>query len=402
MYSRYSFIVIGGVASAAAFVTASISNIFGFEQSFKAAGLHFLAASVITAIAIAVARWLDRPEKAEEADCGHNRDSLPLAPLEPAAPLDEPLDVERLREAVTACSPFVHILHEHLQSTVKDTELAAMTVMTKLKRADNILDGLVRYLHGSAHDKIIPIIEQTQEFLRANNALFGQLLAQRTEAMEESRCRLGCITGLVHSLDGIVHSVREVSRQTNLLALNAKIEAARAGEAGRGFAVVASEVKELSRQSEQAAKDISEGLQTLKSAIDESVDALTVRRAREEKMDLDFITLTIDELGKDLKSLVEHEQDIMVKTQQNSEEISEIVIELMGSMQYQDLVQKSISRATDDIGDVINHAVSLAIFVQAARAGKTLSLVADDSKAASKTVNAIPVDGGGQKLIELF
>lgn len=341
-------------------------------------------------------------QKAEEGEDGHNRESLPLARLERVIPLDEPLDVERLREAVTACSPFVHILREHLQSTVKDTELAAMTVITKLQRADSILDGLVRYLHGSANNKIIPIIEQTQECLRTNNALFGQFLAYRTEAMEESRSRLGCITDLVRSLDGIVHSIREVSQQTNLLALNAKIEAARAGEAGRGFSVVASEVKDLSRQSDQAAKDISEGLQTLKAAIDESVAALTVRQAREEKMDLNCITLAIDGLGKDLKSLVEQEHDIIVKTRQNSEEISEIVIELMGSMQYQDLVQKNISYATNDIEHVISDAVSLAVFIQAAHAGQRLPCVVDDSKAAPKIVDAIPVDGGGHKLIELF
>lgn len=54
----------------------------------------------------------------------------------------------------------------------------------------------------------------------------------------------------------IVKVVSSITQQTNMLALNASIEAARAGEAGKGFAVVANEVKELSRQTKSATKEI--------------------------------------------------------------------------------------------------------------------------------------------------
>lgn len=62
-----------------------------------------------------------------------------------------------------------------------------------------------------------------------------------------------------------LQTINTIARQTNLLALNATIEAARAGDAGKGFAVVANEVKELARQSGEAAEDITEKVTTIKA-----------------------------------------------------------------------------------------------------------------------------------------
>lgn len=57
--------------------------------------------------------------------------------------------------------------------------------------------------------------------------------------------------------------ISSIAKQTNLLALNATIESARAGEAGKGFAVVANEVKELARQSDRAANEITDKVNTV-------------------------------------------------------------------------------------------------------------------------------------------
>jgi methyl-accepting chemotaxis protein len=59
-------------------------------------------------------------------------------------------------------------------------------------------------------------------------------------------------------IGNFVESITEISNQTNLLALNATIEAARAGEAGKGFAVVANEIKDLAKQTAEAALEIKE------------------------------------------------------------------------------------------------------------------------------------------------
>jgi aerotaxis receptor len=88
----------------------------------------------------------------------------------------------------------------------------------------------------------------------------GQVVGQVVQKMEEICAASRKIGDIVGVIDGIAF-------QTNLLALNAAVEAARAGEQGRGFAVVAGEVRNLSKRSAEAAREI-------KQLIDGSVGAV--------------------------------------------------------------------------------------------------------------------------------
>ena len=282
-----------------------------------------------------------------------------------------------------------------------------MTIMAQLNRVDQTITELITYLRVSSHERILPVIEQTEQRLRANNQILADFLTNRTAAMDSNRSHLSCIADLAERLDTIVQSIRKVARQTNMLALNATIEAARAGVPGRGFAVVASEVKALSQQTDQAAKDISEGLQTLKGAIADSVETLVVRQCQEERRDLDAIATSTKELEQGMGTLIGQHRETLEKMRQESESIAQLVIDLIGSIQFQDVARQRLNGVTGVLHQIVDHADSLANFVGSEHFDEenvegALASIQMQRRQASEHSKISHVTGAGSSMIELF
>lgn len=154
-----------------------------------------------------------------------------------------------------------------------------------------------------------------------------QETARRVRKLGESSSEIGEITEVIS----------DIANRTNLLALNATIEAARAGEAGRGFAVVADEVRMLAERSSQAAKDITNLIETIQVGTSETVLAMELGTGEVERG-----THYVDEAGAALKEIIEMVQDS-----------SQSIMEISGAFQQQ-------TKASSDIAEAMKRTASIA------------------------------------------
>jgi methyl-accepting chemotaxis protein len=180
----------------------------------------------------------------------------------------------------------------------------------------------------------------------------------------ETRKSLDEILGMVAGLNRIVAQVRTVARQTSMLAINASIEAAQAGENGKGFRVVAGEVKQLSRVSDQAARDIGDGISRLQSAIRASMETLVLDRLEAEKQGFDHLVGSIGDLTENFDQLIGHQRDVMDKVHSESEMIAEPILQLIGSIQFQDVTRQQLQHVSQSMEMIGRHSRQLGLMLQ--------------------------------------
>ncbi len=110
------------------------------------------------------------------------------------------------------------------------------------------------------------MVKNTKNISQSTNSA-ARMASNTLERFQEIEDVVEKLNQSSNEIGEILNFVSNIAQQTNLLALNASIEASRAGDAGKGFAVVANEVKELSKQTKLATKEIKQKIDLIQAEI---------------------------------------------------------------------------------------------------------------------------------------
>ncbi|KQT69070.1 MULTISPECIES: methyl-accepting chemotaxis protein [unclassified Aureimonas] len=290
----------------------------------------------------------------------------------PTAAVVALVPAEALPDAMPAASPevaaelrdyplFTEILCRQLSSVTQISEEAAGKILAGLMSVDGQIDALMSFIQQSAsNDQVAEVVRDIEGQIGACRDLLGQFVAyQATEAGQvvQQRARLQAETQSVSTaLDGI----GVIARQTTMLSINVAIQAARAGDVGKGFMVIGNEIRTLAQEVHVLSQDIHARIETLMRTVMVDFQERAESRATMEQSSIGHIVETLDCLAENVTTLLTHQRDVLQKVETENEAIARPILDMMGSIQFQDITRQQIEQLNTMSTMVTSHMDELA------------------------------------------
>lgn len=270
---------------------------------------------------------------------------------------------EQVAQELRQVGTYNNVVRGQLNTVIEETEKAAFDIASRLQTIDGVVTHLNSFVDTSTKEST-QMLSESEIRIEHNRELITSLekfIKDRIATSERDRENVEQVVKEANSLGSLVQLIRGISSQTNLLALNAAIEAARAGEVGRGFAVVADEVRKLSSATDNAVTQINQGIQAVAKSITlHFKENMSNDHIKAEQIALQSFSTQLEDLGKSYQEVTDHEAQVMVQIRSSSQELAEMFINALASVQFQDVTRQQIEQAIDALNRLDSHASLLA------------------------------------------
>ena len=331
----------------------------------------------------------------------------PERAAEPTPAIVEETGIDRIAADLEGYPRFTNFLETEIAAIVEGTEQAAESISTNLMLVDARFTAVVQFIQqAGSNEKITGVIAQIEGQIQECQDLLDNLTQRQLDDArvgQAQRAKIGKDSDLVLQ---VLEGVNGIARQTTMLSLNVSIEAARAGEAGKGFSLIAAEIRKLAGEVQGLSNDVQTRVQALTRSVTVEVQERAATREEEGRLSIARLSETLASLTANLTSVISYQRDTLQKVESESADAMVPIMEIMGNIQFQDIVRSHGDRLRRMAHVVDQHIASVsAARDRAAEEAGELSLAAkiEDMQGGHET--AAPARGPAKKtasLIELY
>lgn len=234
-----------------------------------------------------------------------------------------------------------------LAEAVARTEASALAIMHEVRALYDRSAELAARLQAATQEA-----GQFEQGIVDNVTTLGEM-ARFLECLPARLQRdLACISdiaGEIRGLSGLAENVQAISMQSHLLSINAAIEASRAGAAGQAFKVVAEEVRALAANSNAAASRIGSSLQRIRGMLREGLETNAAESA-DDLAQIAQAAQAVTGLQASFDQVRGSYHARLAEMLAHGEALSAASSDVLGQLQYQDVVRQCVERLQQAIG----------------------------------------------------
>jgi len=245
---------------------------------------------------------------------------------------------------------FRRIITTHIERVTGSTDNAAMDILANLRTIEAEVNALLSHLQNrDATHSVEQILRKTEQQAAEKRADIARFQDKESALNRTAEGRVQEIRDEVATLNTHLEGIHAIAQSTRMLSINAAIEASAAGDHGRGFNVIASEVRDLARNSTDLAQSIADGLHTLETKLDASFREIVFDRVATERTMLDALSTGIEDLTSSLEDLISRQRETLLTAQQTGERLKPSVVNLIGSIQFQDITRQQLENVAKGV-----------------------------------------------------